>query len=117
MTNKVAIDDKLGSAFFIMKHDPETEVETYFESFVNEVEGLGTEDECMCYELEKWCEIPERAHRFNTYKEALDWYDVLDPEERNHCSIGLFGFHVGESSTYGSRWFPLKWFLANRGVD
>lgn len=107
---KVVVDDKLGFAFFIMKHDPDTDMETYFEGFFNEVYGLGTDGESMCYELEKWCDFPEHAHKFNSFKEALDWYDVLDPEERDFCSIGLFGLWE-KPNTSGTKWFPLKWFL------
>ena len=116
MAKKVVIDGKDGHAFFIMKHDPETDVETYFEGFFNEVENMGMDDESMCYEQEKWCDFPEHAHKFNSYKEALDWYDVLDPDERDFCSIGLFGFHAGKANTSGSKWFPLKWFMSN-GFD
>ena len=109
MAKLVIEENKTQSAFYIVKHEPCTEIETYFGGFICEVESVGTEDEGFTYEIEKWVEKPDDAKGFNTLAEAKDYLASLSDKTMGSCAIGLFG-KSDVKDVMGSHWFPLKWF-------
>lgn len=98
-------------AFMVVWHDPDTDEDKFFGGFYNEADHIFTEDECMCWEQEKWIDLPNDAQKFNTFAEAQDWLKVIDKERRGSCSIILYG--EGKCRLFdGSDWYPLKVFMS-----
>ena len=98
-------------AFLIVGRDQDIDKDKFFGGFYNEADHIGTEEECMCWELEKWIDLPNDAQKFNTFAEAKDWLRVIDKEHRVSCSIILYGRGVCKLSN-GSDWYPLQVFLS-----
>lgn len=98
-------------AFMVVWHDPDTDEDKFFGGFYNEADHIFTEDECMCWEQEKWIDLPNDAQKFNTFAEAQDWLKVIDKGRRGSCSIVLYG--EGKCRLFdGSDWYPLKVFMS-----
>ena len=104
-----SVDNQI--AFMIVGRDQDIDKDKFFGGFYNEADHIGTEEECMCWELEKWTDLPNDAQKFNTFAEAKDWLKVIDKERRGFCSIILYGRGVCKLSD-GSDWYPLKVFLS-----
>ena len=98
-------------AFLIVGRDQDIDKDKFFGGFYNEADHIGTEEECMCWGLEKWTDLPNDAQKFNTFAEAKDWLRVIDKEHRVSCSIILYGRGVCKLSD-GSDWYPLQVFLS-----
>ena len=105
-TTKVGMDRP---RFVIVHHNKDNDENTYFAGFFNEVQCIGTEEECQCWENEEWIDDPEEAIIFPTPSEAREWLANLDEEKRPHCKIILYG-KCAESGFDGSHFFPLKEF-------
>ena len=109
MSEKMVVGQNEGSRFMIVYHDLQTDIETFFGGFCNEVECPGTDDESFSWEMERWVDRPEDgAVMFKTLREAKDFMDVLD--KRSQCHIILYGQGEVENAMLGSHWYPLKTF-------
>ena len=118
MIEKSIVRQNSDSRFMIVYHDPNTDVETFFGGFYNEIQCQGTEDESFSYDIENWVERPEDgAAMFTTIHDAKDFLEVIDEEKQDHCSIILYGRGDVENFMLGSYWYPLKVFVGGNGYE
>lgn len=98
--------------YLIVRQDPRNGEVTFFNGFFNEVDCIGTEDECQCWENESWVDDKERASKFKDYSEAKAIFDNL--EDNSNCNLMMYGWAVKDGYDAkgfdGSNWFPLKTF-------
>ena len=96
--------------FVIQSENTETDLIEYFSGFFNEIECLGTEDECQCWENEAWTSEINYAEIFNTYSEALSFKNnVQRTSPQYNINILLVGIGAVKNID-GTNFYPLKVF-------
>jgi hypothetical protein len=88
-------------------HHRDGDDEKMFGGFYNEVDCVGTEDECQCWENEDWTNTERDAIKFESYAEAKAIFDNL--EDNANCNVVLYT--KGYRQNFGgTEWYPLKTF-------
>ena len=110
--DKCVVGMETDRRYLIVRQNPHNGEVTFFSEFFNEVDCIGTEDECQCWENESWVCDKEQASKFKDYVEAKAIFDNL--EDKSNCNLIMYGFAVKDGFKKkgfdGSYWFPLKTF-------
>lgn len=93
--------------YLIVRQDPATGNMTFFRGFYNEVDCVGTEDECQCWENESWGNSERDAAKFDSFAEAKAMFDNL--EDNANCNVVLYTKGYRQNFD-GTEWYPLKTF-------
>ncbi len=99
--------------FMIVWHNPETDEDKFFGGYYNDIEELGTENECQCWEQEDWVDDADIAFGWDSFVEAVEIYNLLDKKMAENSSIILYGKSFSPNFE-GSHWYPLKVFLSGK---
>ena len=107
MADKYTVVMDFGYKYIIVKQDPHNGDMAFFGGFYNEVDCVGTEDECQCWENESWANTERDAVKFESFAEAKATFDNL--EDNANCNVVLYG--KGDRQNFGgTEWYPLKTF-------
>ena len=112
---KMKVTNKFMDTFAIMWRDLETEVQKFFSGWFNKVQNAGTENETQFWEQEEWVDNLEVGVKFDSYRDAKDTLDQIDPDKADFCSIVLYG-KGAKMGADGTCWFPLKTYYRGRKV-
>lgn len=114
MSEKIVMEKtivRMGASlcFGIIHYNEDNDTNEYFAGFFNEVECIGTEEECQCWEMEEWVDNQDAALFFSTPDEAKAWLANIDEEKQPNCKIMLYGY-CEKTGFDGCHYFPLKEF-------